>query len=178
MNLRYAICAFYNLISIPIIKLFTGFRFKCSPLQLVSIGARIDVDMKSIIRVKGRVHAEHGAFLSARGGGIIEAVNFYINRNSMIVCRDKIIIGDGVTIGPNVCIYDHDHNLESGTNVLKTGPIIIGDNVWIGAGCIILKGVTIGNNSVVAAGSVVTNSIDANKIYYNQKKPMTKDRYQ
>jgi len=47
---------------------------------------------------------------------------------------------------------------------LKTAPVKIGDNVWIGMNAVILKGVTIGENSVVAAGAVVTKSIPANTI--------------
>ena len=70
---------------------------------------------------------------------------------------ERIEIGSGTTIGPNVCIYDHDHNIKQGEDI--TAPGRIENDVWIGAGCIILKGVTIGKNSVIAAGAVVTTDV-------------------
>lgn len=84
----------------------------------------------------------------------------------MIVCRDSIEIGSGTTVGPNVMIYDHDHDLQN-RGCIYSLPISIGENVWIGGGAIILKGVSIGNNSVIAAGSIVTRNIPANTIYMN-----------
>ena len=94
--------------------------------------------------------------------------NVFINRNSIITARKYVQIGDGVTIGPNVCIYDHDHDIQNGGGYVL-GDIIIGNNVWIGAGVIITKGVTIGNNAVVAAGSVVTKDIPANTILIQKR---------
>ena len=91
----------------------------------------------------------------------------FINRNCMIVAHEKIEIGDGTTIGPNVCIYDHDHDGEGG---YKTKPVIIGKNVWIGAGCILLKGINIGDNAVKGAGTIVTTSIPSETTAYNEQK--------
>lgn len=92
----------------------------------------------------------------------------YVNRNSCIVSKESISIGEHVDIGPNVCIYDHDHNPKSETGFV-TAPIVIGNRVWIGAGSIILKGVTIGENAVIAAGSVITHDIPANSIVYQKR---------
>ena len=93
-----------------------------------------------------------------------------MNRNTMIVCRDSVEIGSGTTVGPNVMIYDHDHDLQNRGRICSS-PISIGENVWIGGGAIILKGVTIGNNSVIAAGSIVTRNVPANTIYMNHIEP-------
>lgn len=91
-----------------------------------------------------------------------------------IVCWNKICIGSNVKIGGGVVIYDTDfHSLLSEernsipevTSNIKTRPIVIQDNVFIGAHSIILKGVTIGMNSIIGAGSVVSKSIPPNEIW-------------
>ncbi|SEW14408.1 transferase hexapeptide (six repeat-containing protein) [Chitinophaga sp. YR573] len=91
--------------------------------------------------------------------------------NSTIVCWNKITIGDNVVIGGSVKIWDTNfHSLEpvmrnSGADTdIKTDAIVISNNVFIGSSVIILKGVTIGENSVIAAGSVVVKNIPANVI--------------
>lgn len=92
-----------------------------------------------------------------RGGVCLEGP-IYINRNTALVCRDSITIGQGTTIGPNVVIYDHDHD-KNNRGAVVSKPVKIGENVWIGAGCIVLKGVCIGNNSIIAAGTIVTKDV-------------------
>jgi len=84
-----------------------------------------------------------------------------------ISCAESITIGDNVLLGINVIITDTDHHsLDAQERRENTGitsaPVIIGNDVWIGANSMILKGVNIGNNTVIAAGSVVTASIPAN----------------
>ncbi|MDQ1141166.1 DapH/DapD/GlmU-related protein [Pedobacter agri] len=90
-----------------------------------------------------------------------------------IVCHQQITIGNNVNIGVGVHIYDTDfHSLDPNLRSnpatdwenKKTRPVLIEDNVFVGAQSIILKGVTIGKNSVIGAGSVVTRDIPANVI--------------
>lgn len=98
--------------------------------------------------------------------------NVGISQTALIAHAD-ITIGDDVKIGGGTCIYTTDfHSLdasirssEEDTKHKKTAPVVVGNNVFIGAHCIILKGVTIGENSVVGAGSVVTKSIPSNEIW-------------
>lgn len=91
--------------------------------------------------------------------------------NSTIVCWEKITIGNNVIIGGSCKIWDTNfHSLDIVQRVseidndVKTSPIVINDNVFIGGSVIIMKGVTIGRNSVIAAGSVVTKNIPENVI--------------
>ncbi|MGZ5685604.1 MAG: DapH/DapD/GlmU-related protein, partial [Usitatibacter sp.] len=73
-----------------------------------------------------------------------------------------ITIGDDVQIGPNVQLLTPTHPVEPGPRLRKweaAKPIVIGNNVWLGGGVIILPGVTIGRNAVVGAGAVVTRDI-------------------
>ena len=104
--------------------------------------------------------------------------NCEVNMNCTFLDDNKIIIGDNVLIAPNVQIYTAyhpTHYLDRFTisenetfNFCKTqtAPVIIGKNVWIGGGTIILPGVTIGDNTVIGAGSVVTKDIPADTNAY------------
>lgn len=90
-----------------------------------------------------------------------------------IICHNKIKIGNNVKIGGNVAIYDTDfHSLDFNERNadpeilnINTKPIFIENGVFIGAHSTILKGVTIGENSIIAACSVVTKSIPKNEIW-------------
>jgi acetyltransferase-like isoleucine patch superfamily enzyme len=84
--------------------------------------------------------------------------NVYINKGVVISARQRIDIGDSTKIGGRTLLMDTDYHGIDG-NCARTSPIHIGSHVWICWGEIILKGVTIGNNSMVAAGSVVTRDV-------------------
>lgn len=91
--------------------------------------------------------------------------NVYANFNLTLVDDTKIEIGDDVMIGPNVTIAAGTHPLDPALRLKKAQynlPVVIKENVWIGAGSIILPGVTIGKNAVIGAGSIVTKDIPAN----------------
>jgi maltose O-acetyltransferase len=86
----------------------------------------------------------------------------YINYGCSISAQDQIQIGSHVTVGTYCMVIDNDfHSIEpSRRNELPPSiPIILEDNVWLGARVIILKGVTIGRDSVIGAGSVVTRDV-------------------
>jgi maltose O-acetyltransferase len=92
-----------------------------------------------------------------------------INRFSRICAHDKISIGNDVTIAQFVTILDHDHQYGFDNGNMKldgytAAPVSIGNNVWIGDKVTILKGVTIGNNVIIAANSVVNKNVDSNCI--------------
>ena len=88
----------------------------------------------------------------------------YANFNLTLVDDGDIFVGDNVMFGPNVTLATAGHPVEPERRRLGMQfniPIHIGNNVWIGAGSIILPGVTIGDNTVIGAGSVVTKDIPA-----------------
>lgn len=91
--------------------------------------------------------------------------------NAAITCASKVEIGNDVLIGSGAKIYDTDfHALnwqqrKNNGGGVKCAPIRIENKVFIGAGCTILKGVTIGEESVIGAGSVVTRSVPAGQVW-------------
>lgn len=90
--------------------------------------------------------------------------NTSIGYNNFIFASNKITIGDNCMIAPFVYIVDSNHGTDRGTPMNQqanvTAPIKIGSDVWIGSHCTILKGITIGDGSIVAAGSVVTKDVE------------------
>jgi maltose O-acetyltransferase len=92
--------------------------------------------------------------------------NNWFSNNIALCANEKISIGHGCQIGDQVAIYDCDfHEIDPTTRHLSCGPkspVFIGNNVWLGSRVIILKGVTIGDNTVVGAMSIVTKSIPSN----------------
>jgi acetyltransferase-like isoleucine patch superfamily enzyme len=88
----------------------------------------------------------------------------FINRNTLIVAEQEVIIGKKCRISWDVVIMDTDqHPLNTPETIRK--PVVIKDKAWIGCRSIILKGVTIGEGAVIAAGSVVTKDVPAFTIY-------------
>ncbi|MBR6404394.1 MAG: sugar O-acetyltransferase [Eubacterium sp.] len=91
----------------------------------------------------------------------------YANFNLTAVDDGHIYVGDNVMIGPNVTIATAEHPIETEPRRLglqSNKDVHIEENVWIGAGVVVLPGVTIGKNSVIGAGSVVTKDIPENVV--------------
>jgi acetyltransferase-like isoleucine patch superfamily enzyme len=93
-----------------------------------------------------------------RGAQIRIGDGTYLNRNTEIVAAGSVTIGRDCKIGRDVLVMDTDqHPLPGGELVIA--PVVIEDRVWIGARAIVLKGVRIGHDSVVAAGAIVTRDV-------------------
>ncbi|WP_297815168.1 hypothetical protein [uncultured Polaribacter sp.] len=118
----------------------------------VVIGDNFSILKNSIIECTG--------VISELGEGIVIGNNVGIAQNCFIQVRGKIVIGNNVIFGPNVSVFSENHN-HSDLNlpILSQGSTRIGitvkDDVWFGAGSMILDGVTIGEGSIIAAGAVV-----------------------
>ncbi len=92
--------------------------------------------------------------------------NFYSNHNLVILDANKVSFGDNVKIGPNCGFYTSGHPMdkENRKKVEFAKPIKIGNDVWIGGNVCVMPGVTIGDDTVIGAGSVVTKDIPANVV--------------
>jgi len=103
----------------------------------------------------------------------------FLNFNCVILDVMAVTIGDGTQIGSGVQILTADHPRDAATRAqgLEFGrPIIIGRNVWIGAGALILPGVTVGDDAVIGAGSVVTHSVAQGVTVYGNPARMAQTR--
>lgn len=104
-----------------------------------------------------------------------------INNGFVISSNEKVCIGNDSLIGEYVSIRDADHAFDSleltiSKQGMKTAPIVIGDNVWIGRGTVILKGVVIGEGVIIGANSVVTKDIEAHSIVVGNPARLIKSR--
>ncbi|MDD4993346.1 MAG: DapH/DapD/GlmU-related protein [Paludibacter sp.] len=103
---------------------------------------------------------------SEENGKIIIGSNFFANYNCFIYSKENdIYIGDNCLLGPDVTIINSNHCINKNQLIREQRdinlPIVIGNDVWIGAKAIILAGVTIGDGAVIAAGAVVTKDVAA-----------------
>ncbi len=88
----------------------------------------------------------------------------YINRHTIVDAHQQIEIGRNCLIGPHCFITDADHGMKRGsliqTQPMQISPVVIEDEVWLGAGVVVLKGVRIGRGAVIGAASVVSRNIE------------------
>lgn len=118
----------------------------------------LEMCVKSEINVKSTFFIHSGCDIMLFENAKLNLGSGYINRYCKIRCYDNITIGRNVAISENFTIWDNDaHSIIGGK--LPKAPIIIGNEVWIGTNVTVLKGVTIGDGCIIAAGSVVTKDI-------------------
>jgi acetyltransferase-like isoleucine patch superfamily enzyme len=156
-----------------------GSAFRSKGVPMVDIAKRGTMKVGTGLRLNnGQRHNMIGrqhrcSFLVTSTGSIVIGNNVGISA-SAFVSAAGISVGNNVKIGGNTVIYDTDfHSLRSTDRLneasdrqhVKTAPVVIADNVFIGAHCTILKGVSIGENAVIGACSVVTTNVPANEIW-------------
>lgn len=123
--------------------------------------------IKKLFKKTGESFTIRSPFFCDLGYNIEIGENFFSNVNLTILDGAKVAIGDNVFIAPNVGIYTAGHPLDAeqrNQGLEYAYPVTIGNNVWIGAHVAILPGVTIGDNAVIGAGSVVTKDIPPNAL--------------
>lgn len=113
----------------------------------------------AVLNIDGSFDVMSGSTIGIMDGGILSLKSGYMNYGSKIHCFEKISIGEDVKISEGVTIRDSDNHTILDGKHQKTKPIIIGDHVWIGINATILKGVTIGNGAIIAAGAVVVHDV-------------------
>lgn len=123
--------------------------------------------LRRLLGKTGKEFVIEQPFFCDYGYNIEIGENFFMNVNGVILDGAKVTFGDDVFIAPNCGFYTAGHPLDAGQR--KQGleyayPITIGNGVWIGAHVCVMPGVTIGDNTVIGGGSVVTKDIPANVV--------------
>ncbi|WP_455671863.1 sugar O-acetyltransferase [Phocaeicola sp.] len=121
--------------------------------------------VRRLLGKTGKVFTIESPFYCDYGYNIEVGENFFINMNCVILDEAKVTFGDNVFIAPGCGFYTAGHPLDveqRNKGLEYAYPITIGNNVWIGGHVCVLPGVTIGDNTVIGAGSVVTKNIPAN----------------
>ncbi len=144
-------------------------RLVISGMGKLSFGSKVKINSNRTTNPVGLAYRT--IFCIAKQASISIGNNVGIS-SSLFYSKNKIIIEDNVLIGGGCQILDNDfHSLQYEDRILKgdkktkSSPVLIKEGAFIGTSCIILKGVTIGERSIVAAGSVVGKSIPPNEIW-------------
>jgi acetyltransferase-like isoleucine patch superfamily enzyme len=129
----------------------------------------IEVGAARSVRLGHCVKLGKDVYLGAwEEGELIVGDNSYIGRGTIILAHQSVVIGDDCLIAPGCHITDVNHGIAAGELIRKqplvSKPVRIGNDVWIGASCSILPGVTIGDGAVIGARSVVTRDVPSNAI--------------
>lgn len=126
--------------------------------------SNLRMDENSILEIRNNFSIYYGADIILFKGAKLNLGSGFFNSNIKIRCHERIEIGEDVAISHDVTIMDSDAHEGLWEGYEKTKPIKIGNHVWIGTRVTILKGVTIGDNAIIAAGSVVTKDVPNNTI--------------
>lgn len=154
---------------IVIFKFFYFSRLKLSGIPKINASLRLSINKNGLLKVGKNFRCRNNMSFRISNGGILKiGNNCFFNDGCSISCRGNISIGNNVISGQNLLIFDHDHNYRENINDFIVEDVKIGNNVWIGANVIILKGVNIGDNSVIAAGTIINHDIMPNSLVYNR----------
>jgi maltose O-acetyltransferase len=154
----------YSANDLELVSLRRDVRIKLSAYNNAAYGANdISTKLTGILGTAGKGSWIEPPFYCDYGFNIKVGKDFYMNFDCVILDVAPVTIGDNVMCGPKVQLLAATHSLDpqernfSGTELGK--PIVIGNRVWIGAGVIVCPGVTIGDEAVIGAGSVVTRDV-------------------
>ncbi len=178
--IRAAIVVPFGAVKICWMKLFHMNSFHAPFMCMISPSTEISLDRGAKLSIGKMFKMRDGAKIRVRKGAeCMIGKHTSVNSNNMIVCHAKVVIGNGVQFSPNVQIYDHDHDFRHSdglnSNHFKTAPVIIGNNCWIGANTVILRGTTLGDNCIVGAGCVIKGEFPAGSVIVQKRETCVKN---
>ena len=137
------------------------------------------IDDKASLIVGSNVICRNFENFHISSGKLILHDGVFINNSCSFNCMERIEIGAGTMMGEGVRYYDHDH-VYTAEKIEKwqwtTASIRVGRDCWIGSNVTILKGVTIGDNTIIGAGCLVRNDVPANSVVYNDGHLIIRER--
>ena len=149
---------------------------KCSMHWIQAFGHHTELKIKNGKAHFGKEQITRGmAVFRVEGGELTIGDKCFFNQNVSITCKKKIVIGDRCQIANNVVIVDHDHAGSENWGSYVETPVVIGNDVWIGAGAVILRGTTIGDKAVIGAGSIVKGDVPAGSVYYQKRETVIRE---
>ena len=169
-----------TLLKLSILKLLFPRSLRFKAIERFSPNVVIDVDRKSRIIFDYGVSIHSNSRISANSGGIMTiGKKTSFNVGCIVTCKHSVKIGENVAFGPNVMVFDHNHlvnqNYDLDAKKFTYSEVYVGNNVWIGAGTILLPGTHIGDNCVIAAGSVINKAISNNTVFIQKRQSFYKE---
>jgi acetyltransferase-like isoleucine patch superfamily enzyme len=154
----------YNPAAAELVRERTHCKSVCAEFNRLPYGTNSGCEriLRQLFGKAGRNFNIEPAFWCDYGYNIELGENFYSNHNLVILDCAKVTFGDNVLVAPNCGSYTVAHPLGAearGAGLEYAKPIAVGNNVWFGGGVTVLPGVTIGDNTVIGAGSVVARDI-------------------
>ncbi len=159
MGLRNLVKETSSLFKIIPYKLMFQGRLTVGLKQLWGKNTKIVVTKRGKLIIGEMLEARRMDYISVQDGVMKIGNNVFMNQNVSVTCMESVEIKDRCIIANNVVIVDHDHDFVNGGFV--SAPVKLENDVWIGANATVLKGVTIGEGAIVAAGSVVNKDVPA-----------------
>ena len=137
------------------------------------------IDNKADLIVGSNVICRNFENFHVSSGKLVLNDGVFINNSCSFNCMERIEVGAGTMMGEGVRFYDHDH-VYTAEKIEKwqctTAPIRVGRDCWIGSNVTLLKGVTIGDNTIIGAGCLVRKDVPANSVVYNDGNVLVKER--
>lgn len=156
------------------LKITCGNAYSCKWLYSCPAGSTIKIHKGGKMAIGAHLSAQKGLLLSVLPNAeLIIGDNINLNSDCSVVAREKVIVGNDVIFGPGCKVYDHDHDYKktgkSRRTSFITGTVEIGNGVWLGANCIVLRGTRIGDNCVFGAGCVIKGDYPANTLVIQER---------
>lgn len=161
-----------SLIYCMAVKSFKCRDFRFTHRNLLADHVHFDFEKKAKISLGQKFSCRRNVQISCCNDAMLEiGDNVFFNTNSVIACHKHITIGNNVKFGPGIYMYDHDHTYVDGkiTQEYAVSDIIIEDDAWIGANCVILKGTHIGKGCIFGAGCIIKGKYDDNSVVVQKR---------
>ena len=143
-------------------------------MQSFGRGCVLRVGKEARVSLGRETVSRGGLTIRAEQGKIVIGDKCFFNTNCSLTAMEDITIGVRCQFANNLVIVDHDHDYRAGWGHYRTAPVHIGNDVWVGANCVILKGTTIGDHCVIAAGSVVSGEVPPGTVFYQKRERVVK----
>lgn len=177
--IRNTISVLYSATRFGLYKIVLGKRFSAGLIERISPNVQIFVGKGASLFLGNKIRIHGNSRLTIDMGGVLSiGENTALNRNNGIFCFKNIKIGRNCIFGPNVLIYDHDHDFRNPmgikANQYTKEEVVIGDDVWLGANVVILKGTKLGNGCVVGAGAVISGTYKDGSVIIQKRNEIVK----